>query len=313
LGACLYFTRGLRARDENDQLATQPNNQPPPQTNTTRKGVTGDWDSDVLRLSYDSLTTPHSVIDHHIPSGRRATRKVRAVVCLIVGSRLFGQRALGASSQKYALAYNTLPQTTTTHTHTNNKTGAPRPGRLLQGRLCQRALVGAVPRRHARARQPGVPQGPLRPRRRRRPRAAARVRRRASLAVFFNAPLPSFSSVSACAVDTHAHTPELPITITNPTPSNPTTKPNKPTQPNAATAPTSTRTTLISTPRRSACSTAAGPSASRTVSPPPAAVLGGEGGAVHGQKGLALPPATTIKPTNNANQTTQTNQTATIQ
>lgn len=26
LGACLYFTRGLRARDENDQLVTQPNN-----------------------------------------------------------------------------------------------------------------------------------------------------------------------------------------------------------------------------------------------------------------------------------------------
>ena len=41
-------------------------------------GVTGDFDSDVLRLSYDSLTTPSSVIDHHIPSGRRATRKVSA-------------------------------------------------------------------------------------------------------------------------------------------------------------------------------------------------------------------------------------------
>jgi hypothetical protein len=42
-----------------------------------RKGVTGEFDSDVLRLHYDSLTTPHSVIDHHIPSGRRKTRKVR--------------------------------------------------------------------------------------------------------------------------------------------------------------------------------------------------------------------------------------------
>ncbi|KAI8471644.1 MAG: prolyl oligopeptidase [Monoraphidium minutum] len=43
-------------------------------------GVTGDYDSDVLRLAYDSLTTPSSVIDHHIPSGRRATRKVHPVL-----------------------------------------------------------------------------------------------------------------------------------------------------------------------------------------------------------------------------------------
>ncbi|GBF88888.1 oligopeptidase B [Raphidocelis subcapitata] len=43
-------------------------------------GLTGEFDSDVLRLHYDSLTTPHSVIDHHIPSGRRATRKVHPVL-----------------------------------------------------------------------------------------------------------------------------------------------------------------------------------------------------------------------------------------
>jgi oligopeptidase B len=34
----------------------------------------------VLRLLYNSLTTPGSIIDYHIPSGRRATRKVQAVL-----------------------------------------------------------------------------------------------------------------------------------------------------------------------------------------------------------------------------------------
>ncbi|KAI8467012.1 MAG: prolyl oligopeptidase [Monoraphidium minutum] len=44
---------------------------------TLSGGLTGDFDSDVLRLYYESMTTPPSVIDHHIPSGRRAVRKVR--------------------------------------------------------------------------------------------------------------------------------------------------------------------------------------------------------------------------------------------
>ena len=38
--------------------------------------MTGEFDSDVIRLRYNSLTTPSSVIDHHIPSNRRAVRKV---------------------------------------------------------------------------------------------------------------------------------------------------------------------------------------------------------------------------------------------
>ena len=38
--------------------------------------MTGDFDSDVLRLHYDSLTTPTSIIDHYVPTGKRATRKV---------------------------------------------------------------------------------------------------------------------------------------------------------------------------------------------------------------------------------------------
>jgi hypothetical protein len=43
----------------------------------TISGLTGGWDSDVLRLSYESMTTPTSTIDHDIATGRRAVRKVR--------------------------------------------------------------------------------------------------------------------------------------------------------------------------------------------------------------------------------------------
>jgi protease II len=38
--------------------------------------MTGEFDSDVIRLQYESLTTPDSVVDLHIPSNRRAIRKV---------------------------------------------------------------------------------------------------------------------------------------------------------------------------------------------------------------------------------------------
>ncbi|KAI8467013.1 MAG: prolyl oligopeptidase [Monoraphidium minutum] len=47
---------------------------------TLSGGPAGDFDGDVLRLYYESMTTPPSVIDHHIPSGRRAVRKVTPVL-----------------------------------------------------------------------------------------------------------------------------------------------------------------------------------------------------------------------------------------
>lgn len=34
----------------------------------------------MLRLSYNSLTTPPSVIDHHLPTGRRAVRRTQPVL-----------------------------------------------------------------------------------------------------------------------------------------------------------------------------------------------------------------------------------------
>lgn len=48
-------------------------------TSKYNAGLTGGWESDVLRLGYNSLTTPSSVIDHHIPSGRRAVKKEQQV------------------------------------------------------------------------------------------------------------------------------------------------------------------------------------------------------------------------------------------
>jgi protease II len=32
-------------------------------------GLTGDFESEVLRLSYSSLTTPPSIYDQHLPTG----------------------------------------------------------------------------------------------------------------------------------------------------------------------------------------------------------------------------------------------------
>ncbi|KAF6263009.1 prolyl oligopeptidase [Scenedesmus sp. NREL 46B-D3] len=43
-------------------------------------GLTGGFDSEVLRLDYSSLTTPRSVYDQHLPSGRRALKKSQAVL-----------------------------------------------------------------------------------------------------------------------------------------------------------------------------------------------------------------------------------------
>jgi oligopeptidase B len=43
-------------------------------------GLTGDFDSEVLRLYYSSPTTPRSIYDQHLPSGRRALKKSQAVL-----------------------------------------------------------------------------------------------------------------------------------------------------------------------------------------------------------------------------------------
>ncbi|GBF90424.1 prolyl endopeptidase-like [Raphidocelis subcapitata] len=43
-------------------------------------GITGEFESEVLRLYYNSMTTPTSIIDHHIGSGRRAVRKTISVL-----------------------------------------------------------------------------------------------------------------------------------------------------------------------------------------------------------------------------------------
>jgi oligopeptidase B len=45
-----------------------------------RAGLTGDFDSEVLRLRYSSLTTPSSVYDQHLASGRRNLKKSQAVL-----------------------------------------------------------------------------------------------------------------------------------------------------------------------------------------------------------------------------------------
>lgn len=42
--------------------------------------LTGDFDSEVLRLSYSSPTTPRSIYDQHLPSGRRLLKKSLAVL-----------------------------------------------------------------------------------------------------------------------------------------------------------------------------------------------------------------------------------------
>jgi oligopeptidase B len=42
--------------------------------------LTGDFDSEILRLYYGSLTTPRSIYDQHLPSGRRALKKSIAVL-----------------------------------------------------------------------------------------------------------------------------------------------------------------------------------------------------------------------------------------
>ena len=43
-------------------------------------GLPGDFDSNVLRLYYSSLTTPSSTIDHDMSTGKRATKKVQPVL-----------------------------------------------------------------------------------------------------------------------------------------------------------------------------------------------------------------------------------------
>lgn len=61
---------------------------PIPCTRVYSAAITGEWDSDVLRLAYNSLTTPPSVIDYHIPSGRRMTRRVsHSMLNLGIGQR----------------------------------------------------------------------------------------------------------------------------------------------------------------------------------------------------------------------------------
>jgi oligopeptidase B len=42
--------------------------------------LTGDFDSNVLRLYYESMTTPLSTIDHDMTSGKRQTKKVQPVL-----------------------------------------------------------------------------------------------------------------------------------------------------------------------------------------------------------------------------------------
>ncbi|WIA19863.1 hypothetical protein OEZ85_005766 [Tetradesmus obliquus] len=43
-------------------------------------GLTGDFDSEVLRLRYSSLTTPPSVYDQHMATGKRALKKVQPIL-----------------------------------------------------------------------------------------------------------------------------------------------------------------------------------------------------------------------------------------
>lgn len=43
-------------------------------------GDSGEFDSPVLRLVYTSLTTPRSVIDHHLVTSGRAIKKVQPVL-----------------------------------------------------------------------------------------------------------------------------------------------------------------------------------------------------------------------------------------
>ena len=52
----------------------------------------------MLRLSYNSLTTPASVIDHHIPTGRRAVKKEQAVLGGFAASDYASERLWAASA-----------------------------------------------------------------------------------------------------------------------------------------------------------------------------------------------------------------------
>lgn len=67
-------------------------------TENTQPGLTGGWDSDVLRLAYNSLTTPASVIDHHIPSGRRALKKAQPVLGGFAASDYASERLWAAAA-----------------------------------------------------------------------------------------------------------------------------------------------------------------------------------------------------------------------
>lgn len=47
---------------------------------TLSGGLTGDFESEVLRLSYSSLTTPPSTYDQHLPTGKRALKRVTPIL-----------------------------------------------------------------------------------------------------------------------------------------------------------------------------------------------------------------------------------------
>ncbi|MEW5311304.1 MAG: hypothetical protein WDW38_003032 [Sanguina aurantia] len=60
-------------------------------------GCTGDFDSPVLRLHYTSLTTPASVIDHHMGTGSRCTKKVAPVLGGFLSSNYTTERQWATS------------------------------------------------------------------------------------------------------------------------------------------------------------------------------------------------------------------------
>ncbi|MEW5300193.1 MAG: hypothetical protein WDW36_003139 [Sanguina aurantia] len=60
-------------------------------------GCTGDFDSPLLRLHYTSLTTPASVIDHHMGTGSRCTKKVAPVLGGFLSSNYTTERQWATS------------------------------------------------------------------------------------------------------------------------------------------------------------------------------------------------------------------------
>ena len=58
---------------------------------TLRGGEQGDFDSEVLRLVYSSLSTPATVIDQHLGTGKRRGRPPREECCCAPGRKnLYG-------------------------------------------------------------------------------------------------------------------------------------------------------------------------------------------------------------------------------